>query len=187
MDFLSSKRLVTTTLVILVLLNIALMGVLWWQNFVSGSYHSVEMTRMYNGANTPPPNLELTDKQKTAFMKLRQEHFRKSMPAVQKIIELKKELIAESLKPSPEKKKVAAIADSIGKRQAWLENDLATHFHELAELCTPDQRKSLEKMLGNIYTVRYQKISSWQNHPHKERHEIQNFPPPPPHPQEKPD
>lgn len=180
MDFLSSKRLVTTTLIILVLLNIALMGVLWWQNFVSGSYHSVEMTRMYSGNSQVPPNLALTETQKTAFMKLRQEHFSKSIPSVQKIIALKKELIAESVKHSPDKKRLASIADSIGKRQAWLENDMANHFHDLAELCTPDQRKSLEKMLGNIYTLRHQKISSWKNRPHKEHHEIKNFPPPPP-------
>lgn len=183
MDFLSSKRFVTTALVLLALLNITLMGVLWWQNFVNKSYRSIEVTRFYSSNDPRGGNeLALTDQQKAAFRTLRQEHFRKSMPSIQKIIEFKKELISESVKPNPDQKKLSAIADSIGKRQAWLEKDLALHFHELSMLCTPAQRDSLEKMLNNIYTVRYQKMSSWRGRPHRDRDEINRrgpFPPPP--------
>ncbi|NTU52498.1 MAG: periplasmic heavy metal sensor [Chlorobiaceae bacterium] len=182
MDFLSSRRFITATLIVLVLLNITLMGVLWWKSYVTGSYQSVEMTRYYNGSGAGGSDLVLTEKQKTVFNKLRDEHFQKSKPSIKRIIALKKELIAESVKPLPDKKKISAIADSIGKRQAWLENDLATHFHELSEHCTPAQRESLEKMLGNIYTVRYQKMSSWRNQPHKIHHELKHFPPSPPPP-----
>ena len=170
MDFLSSKRFVTTALVLLVVLNMVLMGVLWWQNFVTRSYRSVEVTRFYNGGGPGGgAELVLNDTQKEAFKKLRQEHFRKSMPTVQKIIDFKKALIAEAVKPKPDKDKLSAIADSIGHRQAFLEKDLALHFHELAALCTPAQRDSLQKFLGNIYAVRYQKMNSWHGRPHRDR------------------
>lgn len=183
MDFLSSKRFITTSLVILVILNLTLMGVIWWQNFVSSSYQTVEVTRYYSSGRSPRVELNLTEQQKTAFMKLRQEHFRKTMPAVRKIVELKKALISESVKPTPDKQKLAALADSIGQRQAWIENNLANHFHELAELCTPSQRDSLEKMLGNIYHLRYQKMSSWrQRHSHDDPREMKPFGPPPQNP-----
>ncbi|UWX57920.1 periplasmic heavy metal sensor [Chlorobaculum sp. MV4-Y] len=172
MDFLSSKRFVTTALVLLAILNVTLLGVLWWQNFVSSSYRSVEITRFYSGTSPHGGSkLDLTDQQKTAFRKLRQEHFRKTMPAVQKIIEFKEEMISEAVKPNPDQTKIAAIADSLGKRQSWLEKALALHFHELAALCTPAQRDSLEKLLSNIYTVRYQKMSSWRGRPHREDRE----------------
>jgi|APMed6443717190_1056831.scaffolds.fasta_scaffold38576_2 Spy/CpxP family protein refolding chaperone len=184
MDFLSSKRFVTTALVLLAILNITFMGMLWWQNFVNKSYQTVEVTRFYSSSGPRRGNeLELTDQQKAAFRRLRQEHFRKSMPSVQKIIELKKELISESVKPEPDKAKLLAIADSIGKRQALIEKDLALHFHELSALCTPAQRDSLEKLLNNIYTVRYQKMNSWRGQPHRDyRDGVRNapFPPPPP-------
>jgi len=186
MDFLSSKRLVTTTLVLLVVLNIILMGVIWWQNSVTSSYRSVEVTRFYNGGG-PGGGAEmvLTSQQREAFRKLRQEHFRESMPTVQKIIDFKKALIAESVKPQPDKNKLSAIADSIGKHQAFLEKDLALHFHELAALCTPAQRDSLQKFLGNIYSVRYQKMTSWRDRPHRDRdndnHHGPLSPPPPEH------
>jgi uncharacterized membrane protein len=187
MDFLSSKRFVTTALVLLIILNATLMGVIWWQNFVNKSYRSVEVTRIYS-SNPPGAGSELTlnDQQKAAFMRLRQEHFRKTMPAVQKIIDFKKALIAEAVKPNPDKTKLSAIADSIGHRQAWLENDLALHFHELAALCSPAQRDSLQKMLSNIYTVRYQKMNSWRGRPHRDRDgDSDDHPrrlPPPPQP-----
>ncbi|AOS84951.1 hypothetical protein BIU88_01270 [Chlorobaculum limnaeum] len=160
------------------------MGVLWWQNFVNKSYRSVEVTRFYS-RNGPRggSELALTDQQKEAFRKLRQEHFRKTMPAVQKIIEFKKELISESVKPEPDKAKLSAIADSIGHRQAWIEKDLALHFHELSMLCTPAQRDSLEKLLNNIYTVRYQKMNSLRGRPHRDQDDNNRrgpFPPPPP-------
>jgi hypothetical protein len=169
MDFLSSKRFVTTALVLLIILNTTLMGVIWWQNFVTKSYRSVEVTRIYSGIG-PHGGTELTlnDQQKADFMRLRQEHFRKTMPAVQKIIDFKKALISEAVKPNPDKAKLSAIADSIGHRQAWIENDLALHFHELAALCSPAQRDSLQKMLTNIYTVRYQKMNSWRGRPHRD-------------------
>ena len=184
MDFLSSKRFVTTALVLLVMLNVTLMGVLWWQNFVNKSYRSVEVTRFYSN-NGPRGGIELTltDQQKEAFRKLRQEHFRKTMPSVQKIIAFKKELISEAVKPNPDKAKLSAIADSIGHRQAAIEKDLALHFHELASLCTPAQRDSLQKMLNNIYTVRYQKMNSWRGRPHRDNGRDDRrgpFPPPPP-------
>jgi len=185
MDFLSSKRFITTSLVILVILNLTLMGVIWWQNFVSSSYQKVEVTRYYSdsrsrGGRPPRVELDLTEQQKAEFRKLRKEHFRKTMPTVRKIVELKKALISESVKPAPDKQKLAAFADSIGQHQAWLENNLANHFHELAALCTPSQRDSLEKMLGNMYHLRYQKMSSWRHRtPGKYIREIKPVAPPP--------
>jgi uncharacterized membrane protein len=173
MDFLSSKRFVTIALVLLVILNVTLMGVLWWQNFVNKSYRSVEVTRFYSGTGPRGGNeLALTNQQRAEFRRLRREHFRKTMPSVQKIIEFKKEIISEAVKTNPDKTKLAAIADSLGKRQAWIEKDLALHFHELATLCTPAQRDSLEKLLSNIYTVRYQKMNSWRGRPHRDRDTI---------------
>jgi Spy/CpxP family protein refolding chaperone len=184
MDFLSSKRLITTTLVVLVLLNIVLMGVIWWQNFVSSTTQTVEVTRVYTGNGHRGTELDLTDQQRDAFRKLRREHFRKSMPAVQKIIELKKQMISEAIKVNPDNAKLSAIADSLGKRQSWLEKDLALHFNELAKLCTPAQRDSLEKLLNNIYTVRYQKMSSWRGRSNSDHPVHDHRAPMPLHPSE---
>jgi Spy/CpxP family protein refolding chaperone len=183
MDFLSSKRFVTTTLVVLVMLNFTLLGVLWWQNIATRNVRSVEVTQYYSRNVHSGPELALNEKQRTAFMKLRQEHFRKTMPEVQKIIALKKELINEAVKPNPDKAKLSSIADSIGSRQSKIEKDLAIHFHELSELCTPAQRDSLGTLLGNIYTMRYQRSTSWRNGPPDGHPPGMRHPGPPPPPQ----
>ncbi|HWR00665.1 MAG TPA: periplasmic heavy metal sensor [Chlorobaculum sp.] len=179
MDFLSSKRFVTTALIVLVLLNTTLLSVLWWQNIATRSYRSVEVTQYYSRNVPMGPDIALNDKQKESFKKLREEHFRKSMPEVQQIIALKKELINESVKTNPDKNKLGAIADSIGRRQSKIEKDLATHFHELAEICTPAQRDSLGALLSSIYTMRYQKSSAWRTGP-PEGHHGMRYPGPPP-------
>ncbi|NTU58160.1 MAG: periplasmic heavy metal sensor [Chlorobiaceae bacterium] len=184
MDFLSSKRFVTVALMALVMLNITLLGVIWWQSIATKSYRSVEVTQYYSRNGSMAPELSLDEKQKTAFLKLRQEHFRKSKPEIQKIILLKKELIHEAVKPNPDKAKLEAIADSIGQRQTKIETDLATHFHELSELCTPAQRDSLGAFLGKIYTVRYQRSSTWRGGPPEGHQPGMRHPgPPPPFPQ----
>lgn len=183
MDFLSSKRFVTTALVLLAILNVILLGVLWWQNFVNTSYRSVEITRFYHDNGHRGVELDLTDQQREAFLRLRREHFRKTMPAVEKIIAFKKEMISEAVKPNPDQKKLAAIADSLGQRQSWLEKDLAIHFHELAALCTPAQRDSLEKLLNNIYTIRYQKMNAWKGRAHRDNRDGGHGPMPPPPPE----
>ncbi|MBN1929597.1 MAG: periplasmic heavy metal sensor [Chlorobiaceae bacterium] len=170
MDFLSSKRFITTALVVLVLLNLSLMGVIWWQNYVSSSYQTVKVTRYYSGSRQAKTQLNLTEEQQRAFRELRREHFRKTMPSLQRILELKQELIAEAVKPSPDKQKLAAIADSLGKRQTLLETALANHFHDLAELCTPAQRDSLEKMLSHIHTARFRRMASWRDRSPLDRH-----------------
>ncbi|NTW51470.1 MAG: periplasmic heavy metal sensor [Chlorobiaceae bacterium] len=179
MDFFSSKRLVTTALIVLVLLNIALLGVLWWQNTFTRNFRSVEVTQYFSRNVPMGPDLSLNDKQKESFMKLRQEHFRNTMPEIQKIIAFKKELINEAVKPTPDQAKLASISDSIGTRQSKIEKDLAIHFHQLAELCTPAQRDSLGALLGNIYTVRYQRSNSWRSGP-PEGHSRLRHPEPPP-------
>jgi Spy/CpxP family protein refolding chaperone len=182
MDFLSSKRLVTIALVVLVMLNITMLGVFWWQNIATRSVRSVEVTQYYSRNVHSGTELTLNEKQKAEFTKLREQHFRNTMPEVQKIIALKKELINEAVKPDPDKTKLGSIADSIGKRQSKIEKDLANHFHELAELCTPAQRDSLGTLLSNIYTMRYQRSAVVRGGPPDGRRGIKHLGPPPPPP-----
>ncbi|NTV07303.1 MAG: hypothetical protein HGA81_01665, partial [Chlorobium limicola] len=57
-----------------------------------------------------------------------------------------------SVKETPDTAKIDSLATSIGKRQAVAEKELARHFHELAMVCTPPQRASLQKILERIAT-----------------------------------
>ena len=160
MNILTSKRLVTTALVMLALLNITLLGVLWLQNTngpLAGHegpghrHHQFSFTRQ----------LALNESQTASFSKLRQEYFLKIGPEMQAIGLLKKQLVGESLKERPDTKNIERLALSIGAHQAAIEQTLALHFHELAKVCTPEQRDSLKTVL--------ERISTRQHHNNKEQ------------------
>ncbi len=146
MDFLTSKRFVTTALVLLVLLNVTLLSVLWWQN----THQFEPRIRQLNRPLSFGESLALSKSQAASFSTLRQNHFLKVRPEMERIGLLKKQLVDESLKDNPDTKKIEAIAAAIGSHQAAIERDLGLHFHELAKICTPEQRDSLKIMLNRI-------------------------------------
>ncbi len=184
MDFLTSKRFVTTALVLLAILNITLLAVLSWQNFFAKNFHSIEVREYYTRSGGPEPDMTFSPEQRNRFMRLRREHLRKSLPEIQKMVALKKELIDESVKPAPDTTKIARIADMIGKEQAILERSLSQHFHELAGYCTPAQRDTLKAFLAQVYTRKYERSSRWMREirPADEpgRGRQPHLPPPPP-------
>lgn len=152
MDFLTSKRFITTTLAILVVLNVTLLGFLWWQNSHKSGLGPVKITRQYSRHIYFTGPLSLTEEQSLRFREIRKKHFRKVTPDIQAIAGLKKELIRESVTEKPDMEKITALAESIGTKQAVIEKKLALHFHELALVCTPEQRDSLRKVLEHIAT-----------------------------------
>lgn len=178
MDFLTSKRFITTALVFLVVLNVTLLGVLWWQN-THQPFPGPPMS-MHEGNHHPSftAPLGLTDAQAVSFQNLRQEHFRKVTPEMEAITQLKKQLIAESLSATPDAKKIAMLADSIGHNQAAIEQALALHFHALAQVCTPEQRGTLKKVLERLAVRKFLgRNEQWGGHPPTVRGEFTAPPP----------
>jgi hypothetical protein len=153
MDFFTSKRVVTTLVVFLVVLNVALLGVLWRQNSYRPQAESV--TRQFNRQNPFTGPLALSEAQRISFEKLRKEHFSKVRPDMQAIELLKKQLVKEALNDKLDNKKIESLADSIGSRQATIEKELALHFHELAAICNPAQRDSLKTVLDRMTSHRF--------------------------------
>ena len=152
MNFLSSKRLITTALVLLVVLNVTLLTILWWQNtqrseFMPGGHH-------FNHESFFARELALNESQTISFEKLRQEHFLKIRPEMEAIAPLKKQLVTESLKDKPDTKKTDSLVAAIGLHQAAIERELVLHFHQLSRLCTPEQRGRLKEVLENMATRR---------------------------------
>ncbi|MEI6847290.1 MAG: periplasmic heavy metal sensor [Chlorobiaceae bacterium] len=149
MDFLTSKRVVTTLVAFLVLLNVTLLGMLWRQNICGINRNQ------YLRQNSFTKPLALSESQTLSFQKLREEHFLKIRPEMQAITRLKKQLLEEALNDKPDTKKIETIANNIGSRQATIEKELTHHFHELATVCKPEQRDSLKKVLERIITHKF--------------------------------
>ena len=121
MNFFTTKRLVATAFVLLALLNVTLLGMLWWQStngpLLRGGHHDRQLffTRQ----------LALNESQTASFDRLRKEHFLKVEAEMQAIGMLKTQLIEESLQESPDTNKIETIAVSIGSRQSTIEQKMA--------------------------------------------------------------
>lgn len=157
MDFISSKRFITITLAILVVLNLALLGTLWWQNTNSPrKSEAVVKTRKYkNKPSIFEKELKLSEEQNKQFNMLRLQHFQKTLPALVAISGLKRQLIQESVKNEPDTLVIKALAQRIGSQQALIEYRLAWHFNELSKVCTPEQRDSLQSVLEKVTAKPY--------------------------------
>lgn len=178
MDFMTSKRFITTALVFLVVLNIALLGMHWWQSTQRPLQGSFISTREFNRHPSFTAQLGLTEAQALSFRNLRQEHFRKVAPEMEAIAQLKKQLLNESLSAQPDTKKIAILAESIGKNQAAIERELALHFNALGKVCTPEQRNTLKKVLERLAARRlFGRNERWENSQPPGRGECTTLPP----------
>jgi len=149
MNVLTSKRLVTTAFALLVVLNMVLLGVIWWQN----THRSLPTMhhRPFGGRMTMLQEpLKLSASQQAEFQQLRREHFQKVRPEMESIAILKASLVEEALKTQPDTKKIDTLAAAIATHHHTIERELALHFHELAKVCTPEQRDSLKTVLTRI-------------------------------------
>jgi Spy/CpxP family protein refolding chaperone len=154
MDFLTSKKVITILLAFLVILNVTLLGFVWWQN--TNRPMPKETTLGHHDRQLSlGRQLALNESQSISFDKLRKEHFLEVGPEIQAIALLKKQLIDASLQERIDTTKIAALSENIGSRQASIEKKLALHFHELAKVCTPAQRDSLKTILERIGTRRH--------------------------------
>jgi Spy/CpxP family protein refolding chaperone len=151
MNFFTTKRLVATAFVLLALLNVTLLGMLWWQ-----STNGPILRRGHHDRHLFfSRQLALNESQTASFDQLRKEHFLKVEAEMQAVGMLKKQLIEESLQESPDTKKIETIALNIGSRQSAIEQKMALYFHELYRVCTPQQRDSLKIVLERVATHRH--------------------------------
>lgn len=162
----TSNRLVTAALILLVILNVTLLSVLWWQNSHRREPRPVRVTREVSRQVFFRFPLSLTEEQARSFQELRREHFQKVRPRIEAIGALKEELMEESFSETPDTSRISALSTALGEEQARIERELANHFHELAAVCTPAQRDSLKAALGQLTSRRIiMRQERWQNAP----------------------
>ena len=157
MDFLSSKRFISITLAILIVLNLALLGTLWWQNVKAPTKNekAVKALKDTKKQSFFEKELNLTDEQSKEFNALRQQHFQGTLPALVTISSLKRKLIQEAIKTDPDTLEIKVLAERIGSLQAVIEYRLAWHFNGLSNVCSPEQRDSLQSVLEKVTAKPY--------------------------------
>lgn len=171
MDYFNKKRWLFWGVLLLVLMNIASLATVWFQ-------------QRYHPGPLPPPGgppqdrigmfleheLGLTAAQAAAFKNLQKEHFQKTKALHDRIRDLKHELFNELAVAAPDTQKAESLTAEIGARQQELEKNTFYHFLALKRLCTPEQQKKLEQLFDELFRII----------------DPERRPPPPPDDQERP-
>ena len=93
--------------------------------------------------------LGLNDKQSMQVQELQKKHFNAMIAEKEKLVTLNRELREESLKHSPNTKKIDEISEKIGRLHATLAHLKSTHLAELASILSPAQIEKMQAIMGH--------------------------------------
>jgi len=170
MDIFIKKRFAAWAIGILATLNLIALGMIF-----------LLMTRT-SQPSLPPgergPNsihfflkreLDLSKDQMQEFKRLGDEHHRESDVLHEDIHRLKREMMEEMFASHPNSKKVDALAEEIGTREAQLQKQLFSHFMNLASVCNPEQRAKFEVLLHDVLDLTRPRASEGPPGPRRDR------------------
>ena len=150
MDFFQKPKLLTITIIGLFILNLATLGFLWFQR-----PHGILQPRNMN----PPTEqrggfleeqLNLNEKQKDEFVKLKEEHHRLAEPLQDSIHKLKDSMFDIISSGNADTNKAGEIARSIGECQKQLEMIAFNHFRKMRDVCDDSQKQKFDKIMKNV-------------------------------------
>ncbi len=93
--------------------------------------------------------LGLNDKQSAQVQELHKKHFNTMIAEKEKLAALNGELREESVKNHPDKKKIDAVSEKIGRLHTNLARLKSTHLTELATILSPAQIEKMQPMMGH--------------------------------------
>jgi len=152
MKFFEDNRFKVISFTVLVVLNLFLLGILWFRPVHPPLFPPPphEIIRPPGIIDIMEKELLLNDEQKKLFNEIRIGHLNYSKTLMEDIRRMKKDILEEAFKNSPDTAKVNLLTKEIGRRQAAFEEYLFFHIKQLKEVCTPEQQKKLEKLFEEV-------------------------------------
>ena len=141
----SRYRLAVWAVLALVILNLGLMGLLWFERYRQPS---------------PPPQggragaeelfgreLQLDQRQTDSVRVLRRDHFLRTDPIRAKMVHLSMGMMDQLFAPAPDTALVRQLSEQIGREQAEFERCVYEHFNDIKGLLRPDQYDKLRQLI----------------------------------------
>ncbi|RXK85115.1 hypothetical protein EST62_07445 [Chlorobaculum sp. 24CR] len=91
-------------------------------------------------------SLDLSDSQEAKMIELRRDFYQESRPVRQSLRSLKREVALESVKQSPDKRRIARLTQSIGREHVRLAQLESRHLRKLATVLNARQIDKLLQM-----------------------------------------
>ena len=150
MDIYRRYRLGLWGFIVLVVLNVGLLGLLWYDRAPRQ-----ERPGPHAGPQHPPDDfliqdLGFDDTQAEAFRNLRRAHIRKTDSLRREIFELNRRMMDEAFADSLDTGKMHDLSSEIGRLHAEFEEEVMMHFRAVGENCSPEQRKKLRRLVHDV-------------------------------------
>ena len=151
MDLLSRNRVLTAGIVVLAVLNIAVLGTLWWQN----ARLPLPRPGVYPGAASPRELMErrlgLSEAQRARFEEMRLRYRGEAEPIERNIWSVRRRLYESLRGGAPPDSLVVRATDELGRLEAQMQRATFRHFEELRALCDSLQRPNLDMLLSDLF------------------------------------
>lgn len=148
MSNLKKIRILTWTVILLLIINMAAMGTMFYHAFIHNS-DSIGKGRGIGG-NFIEKELKMTTLQCNQFRRLRKDFFNRTNSYSGKQHSLREKMVQELSKNNPDSNILNNIADSMGEMQKIMKRETFRHFMKLKMICTPDQKEKLNKLFKEI-------------------------------------
>jgi hypothetical protein len=152
MDIFTKNKLIIWAVIILAVLNLVLLSTLWF---------------FKSPAPLPPPpppkdksggvmmflerELGLNEDQRDRFRQLRHKHFETTRKFRNNIDSLKREILKEAFKYTPDSNYVNTLISQIAAKEKEVENEIFTHFLNLKNACNDEQKIKFESLVNEYF------------------------------------
>lgn len=147
MDLLRKNKALSAGIIVLVLLNIATLGTLWWQ---SGRQAPPGPPR-WNPGEFMAQQLRLSSEQASQFDERRRTYQREYEPLVSRLRSVRRDLYKDLRSGDTASAVIVPKSDEIGGLQARIEILRIRHFQGLRMLCDDRQQKIFDGIMHDVF------------------------------------
>ncbi len=146
MDISAKYRFGIWGIAILIVLNMGLMSVLWYEHFDRRPARPP-------GDGKPNPDgffvreLGLNKEQAESLSALREQQMRESEPIKAQIHSLRRQMTEELFAVEPDPVRMKELSEAIGDKQAEFDRAVQEHFGRVKQLCGPEQQEILKRLV----------------------------------------
>ena len=94
--------------------------------------------------------LDLDEEQVSHLGEIRQQHFDRTRPHMDRIHALRSEITKAVLQDTPDLERIRQLAEELGKIQTEIEYERVIHFSELRGIIAPEQRKKFDQLMEDL-------------------------------------
>ena len=153
METISKNKLLFTTIILLVLINVSTLSLMWYWK-INEPHPPVFEPRGYG----PPPEgreflkeqLKLTDSQMETVDKIRDEHLMKIKKIREGMKDLKDKLFSNLSNPDADTNMLKEITNQIGTLEAKIDLITYNNFREVRKICTDEQKKKFDEIILDL-------------------------------------